>query len=160
MYLAFPTGIYLFKINNKKRKALSEICPVLTRKAPDQMWETKLWQMCHFLLFWPLSILWIYHFQCSSTSFLSLYLSIATMILHIFWISTRFPAFSRWFEVPAFPSHSSHSHPYSPHFPHFVPQFPILAFTDSLLSLQSLRICFKKIIALVKKLTFSFVSTA
>ena len=26
-YFAFPTGIYLFKINNKNRKALCAICP-------------------------------------------------------------------------------------------------------------------------------------
>ena len=38
-------------------------------------------------------------------------------------------------KAPAFPpSHSSHSHPYFPELPHFVLQFPISAFTDSLLS--------------------------
>ena len=63
----------------------------------------------------------------------------------------RFPAFPRWFSAPTFPSHFSHSHPYSPHFPHSVLQLPILAFTDSLLSLYSLRIYSMKIVALVKK---------
>ena len=47
-YLAFPTGFYLFKINNKKRKTLCEICPKLKRKAPGQMWETKFLQMTLF----------------------------------------------------------------------------------------------------------------
>ena len=44
-YLAFPTGIYLFQINNKIRTILCEICPELTRKEPDQMYETKFLQM-------------------------------------------------------------------------------------------------------------------
>ena len=48
IYLAFLTVIYLFKINNKNRKALCEICHKLTRKAPDQMCETNSLQMCSF----------------------------------------------------------------------------------------------------------------
>ena len=62
----------------------------------------------------------------------------------------RFPAFPGWFSTPAFPSHSLHSHPYSPHFSHSVLQFPILALTDSLLSLYFLRSYFRKIVALVQ----------
>ena len=46
--------------------------------------------------------------------------------------------------------------PYSPHFCHSVLQFTILAFTDSLLSLYSLRISFRKLIALVQKRTLPF----
>ena len=72
----------------------------------------------------------------------------------------RFPAFPRWFSAPALPSHSSHSHPYIPQFPHSVLQFPILAFTDSLLSLYFLSIYFRKIVALVKKRTLPFFTTA
>ena len=37
-------------------------------------------------------------------------------------------------KATAFPSHFSYSYPYFPELPHFVLQFPILAFTDSLLS--------------------------
>ena len=47
-YLAFPTGIYLFKINNINRETLCEICPKLTRNAPDGMCETKFLQICLF----------------------------------------------------------------------------------------------------------------
>ena len=77
-----------------------------------------------------------------------------------FLFPTRFPTFPRWFPAPAFPSHSSHSHPYSPYFTHSVLQFPILTFTDSQLSLYSLRIYFKKIVALVQKRTLPFFTTA
>ena len=63
----------------------------------------------------------------------------------------RFPAFPLWFSAPAFPSHFSHSHPYSLQFLHSVFQFLIFAFTDSLLSSYSLRIYFRKIVALAQK---------
>ena len=82
------------------------------------------------------------------------------------WFSTffvfppRLSAFPSWFSAPAFPSYSSHAHPYSPHFPHSALQFPILALTDSLLSLYSLRSYFRKIIAVVQKRTFPFFTTA
>ena len=72
----------------------------------------------------------------------------------------RLPAFPRWFPAPAFPSHSSHSHLYSLHFPHSIFQFPILDFTDNLLSLLSLIIHFRKIVALVQKRTLPFLTTA
>ena len=49
---------------------------------------------------------------------------------------------------------------YSPHFPHSILQFHILAFTDCLLSFYSLRIYFRKIIALIQKQTLSFFTTA
>ena len=62
-----------------------------------------------------------------------------------------FPKFPLWFSAPTFPSHYSHSHPYFPHFSYSVPQFSILAFIDSLPVLWSLRIYFRKIIALVQK---------
>ena len=83
-------------------------------------------------------------------SFLPLYLSVHLNSLHRQTDSPYFlhfhPGFlhiySCWF--PAFPPHSSHSS-------YFVPQFPISTFTDSLLSLQFLRISFKKIVTLVKK---------
>ena len=61
----------------------------------------------------------------------------------------RFPAFSRWFSAAAFPCHSLHSHSCSLHFPHSVLQFPIMAFTNSLLSLYSSRIYFRKIVDLL-----------
>ena len=71
----------------------------------------------------------------------------------------RFLAFPRWFSASSFPSHSLHSRPYSPHFPHSVLQFLILALTDSLLSLYSLRSCFRKIVSLVQKRTLPFFTT-
>ena len=64
-----------------------------------------------------------------------------------FVFSPRFSAFPCWFSAPAFPSHSSHFHPYFLLFPNSVLQFPILSFTDSLLSLYSLSIYFRKIVA-------------
>ena len=72
----------------------------------------------------------------------------------------RFLTFPCWFSAPAFPSHFSHWHPYFPQFPHSVLQFPILAFTDGLLSLYSGSIYFRKIVALVKKQTLPFLTTA
>ena len=153
-YLAFPTGIYLFKVNNKDIKTLWEICPKLTRIVPDQMFETKLLQMCSFSL---LSTLWIYHFHCFSVSFLPLYLSFHLDSLHRHPDSPQFLHFdsdSLHFHANALRSHShpiSHFHHNSPHFPHSVPQFLIFDFIDSLLSLQSLTIYFRKILALVQK---------
>ena len=76
-----------------------------------------------------------------------------------FAFSHRFPAFPHQFPSPAFPSHLLCSYPYFPHFPHSVPKFNILVFSDSLLSLQLLRISFRKIVALVEKRTLPFVTT-
>ena len=76
--------------------------------------------------------------------------------LTFFVFPPRLPVLPRWFSAAAFPSHSSDSHPYSPHFPHSVLQFPIFAFTDSLLSLYSLRIYFRKIVDLVQKRTLPY----
>ena len=97
-----------------------------------------------------------FHFRCYSILFLPLYLSFHLDSLHhhpdsphFFLFQPRFPAFSRWFSAAAFPSHSLHSHPCPLHFPHSVLQFPIMAFTDSLLSLYSLRIYFRKIVDLL-----------
>ena len=101
-------------------------------------------------------------FRCYSMLFLPLYLRfhldscITTLIRDIFCISTQIPRIPTLILRTAFPSHSSHFHPYSPHFPHSVLQFSILAFTDSLLSLYSLRIYFRKIVALVQKWTLPF----
>ena len=75
------------------------------------------------------------------------------------WFPTFF-AFPPSFSAATFPCNSTHSHPYSPDFLQSVPQFPILAFTDSLLSLKSLKIYFRKIVALVQKPTLPFVTTA
>ena len=108
--------------------------------------------------------------QSFSSSFPLLFHVISTDILKLppwfptlpLWFPTffvfppRFPAFPRWFSAPAFPSHSWHSHPYYLHFLHSILQFSILALTDSLLSLYSLRNYFKKIVALVKKPTLPF----
>ena len=47
-YLFFTTVIYLFKINNKNRKTFFKICPKVTRKASDQMYETNFLQICSF----------------------------------------------------------------------------------------------------------------
>ena len=92
------------------------------------------------LLFWLLSNLSIYHFRCYSMLFLPLYLSFHLDSPH------RHP------DSP----HFSYFHPDSPNSPYSVLQFPILAFTDSLLSLYSLRIYFRKIVALVQKWTLPF----
>ena len=81
----------------------------------------------HLLLFWLLSTLWIYYLHCCSMSFLALYLSFHLDSLHLH-------------------PDSLHSNTDSRHFTHSVPQFPILAFTDSLLGLQSLRIYSREII--------------
>ena len=136
-YLAFPTGIYLFKINNKNRTIFCKICPNLTRKVPDQMSATKFLKMRSFSI---LSALWIHHFHCYSISTATLkfppwFPASPPWFSTIFAFPSRFFTFPNWFLTPAFPSHSSHSHPYSLHFSHSVPQFPILDFTNSLLSL-------------------------
>ena len=47
-YLAFSTGINLFKIKNKNRNTLFKIWPKKTRKVAHQMCETKFLQMCLF----------------------------------------------------------------------------------------------------------------
>ena len=109
-------------------------------------------------LFWLLSNLSIYHFRCYSMLFrpLSLILCIATLMPHIFRISTQIFHLLRWFSAPAFQAYSSHSHLYSPYCPHSVLQFPILAFTDSLPSLCFLRIYFMKLVVLVQKRTLPF----
>ena len=143
--------MYLFKINEKNRNTLCKICPKLTRKAADQMCETKFLQMCSLFII-------LASLHSLNLSFPLLFYVISTAIRKFQpwfpasppWFPTffafppRFLAFTRWFPAPAFPSHSSHSHPYSPHFPHSVPQFPNL----------------KKTVALVHKQTLPFVTTA
>ena len=75
-------------------------------------------------------------------------------------------------DSPNFYTNSPHFHPDSPQcradFPHshFIPCIPlisfpkisILVFADSLLSLKSLRIYFKKVVTLVQKRTFLFLT--
>ena len=134
-YLAFPTGIYLFKMNNKSRSTLCEICSKLTGKAPDQMCGTTLLQMYSF------SIILTSHHSLSLW-FLLLFYVISTAIFTTFkfppwfptsspWFPTffafppRFLAFPRQFPARAFPPHSSHSHPYLPTLIPF-PNSPIL----------------------------------
>ena len=92
------------------------------------------------LLFWLLSNLSIYHFHCYSVLFLPLYLSFHLDCLHCHRDSQHFLYF----------------HPDSPHFRHSVLHFPILAFTDSLLSFYSLRIYFREIVPLFKNEHSSF----
>ena len=100
----------------------------LTRKASDQMRETKFLQTCSFS-----TILTSLHSLNFSFSLLYYVIS-TTRLMYPPWFPTslpwfaiffafppRFPEFLRWFSAPAFPSHSSDSHPYSPHFPPFVP---------------------------------------
>ena len=108
----------------------------------------------------------LHSIQSVNLSFPLLFYVIYSVILKFpSWFSALSPLFSTFFtfpprlHAPAFPSHSSHSHSYSSHFLHFVPEFSILAFTDSLLNLQFLRIYFNKIVALVQKRTLSFVTT-
>ena len=140
-YLAFPIGIYLLKSNNKSRKTWCKICPKLTRKAPDHMCETKYLQMCSFSII--------------LTSFHSLNLSFPLLF---YVISIAIPKFPFWFPAspPWFPAFFAfprwlHSPPYSLHSPHSVPQFRISTITDNLVSFQSLRIHFKKIVTLIEK---------
>ena len=88
-YLAFPTVIYLFKINNKNRKAMCKICP----KSLVQMCQTKVLQMCSF------SIILTY-VHSLNLSFPLLFYSISTTIIKFapwfpasphFCTSTQFP---------------------------------------------------------------------
>ena len=132
-YLAFPTGIYLFKINNINRETSREICPELTRKASDQMYETKFLQMCSFSI-----VLTCLHTLNLSFSLLFYVISTALPKFPL-WFPTSSPWFPAFFVFPlrfsAFPFHFLHSHPYSLHSPDSVPQFPNSAFTDNKLSL-------------------------
>ena len=75
----------------------------------------------------------------------------ANLIPHILRISTQIP------RISTLTLHTPHFHLVlriptlkSPHFPNSVPQFPVLAFIDSLLNLQSLRIYFREIVNLVQ----------
>ena len=157
---SFPIAIYLFKINNKNRKTLYQICPKLTRKAPGQTRETKfitLTSLQSFNLSFPL----LFHvISAAILTFPPWFLASPPWYLTFFVLPSRFSALPRWLFAPAFLPHSSHSNPYPPHFPHSVLQFPILALTDSLLSLYSLRSYFRKIVALVQKRTLPFFTTA
>ena len=122
------------------------------------MCETKFLQMCSFSI-----ILTSLHSLNLSFPllFCVIYIAILKFTLWLpasppwfptfFALPSRFPALPPWFSKPTFPSHSSNSRPYSPHFSHSIPQFLILVFTHSLLSLKFLRICLRKIVALIQK---------
>ena len=115
----------------KTESHCSKIVQGWKKKASVKYVALSFYKCSHFLLFWLLSDLWIYHFHCYSMLFLSLYLSFHLDSLHP---NPDFPRFSH------FHPHSPHSFFDSrtrisvPHFPHSVPQFPIWAFTDSLCS--------------------------
>ena len=93
MYLAFPTGIYTCsKSIIKRERHCAKYAQCWRERHQIKCWKLSFYKYACFLLFWLLSTLWIYHFYCYSTSFLPLYLSIATLIPHIFWISTQIPS--------------------------------------------------------------------
>ena len=139
---------------------MCEICPKFKYAERHQIKCVKqsFYKCALFLLFWLLSTLWIYHFHCYSVSFLLLYLSFHFDSQHRHPDSPHFSHFH-----PDSPhSHADSPNPHSlpipripalipPHFPHSVPQFLILVFTHSLLSLKFLRICLRKIVALIQK---------
>ena len=139
---------------------MCEICPTLTRKIPEQICETVFLQMCSFSIIlaslYSLNLSFSYLFCVISTAILKFSPSLSASSP---WFPTflplppRFPTFSCWF-------HSLHSHPYSQHYPHFIPQFPVSVFTESLPKLESLRIYFRKIVALAEKRTLLFVTSA
>ena len=99
--------------------------------APDQMFETKLLQMCLFSIIFTS----LHYFKLS---FSLLFYVISTYIIkfppwfpvlpawfHTFFaFQPTFPAFPRWFPEYKFPSHSSYSNHYSPHFLHYLPPIP------------------------------------
>ena len=128
-----------------------EICPKLTRKTPHWMSKTKFLQICSFSLNLIISL---------SFSLVSYVISIARLRF-----SPWFPASLPWFHITHIPCITMLIFctripiPFLT-FHSFVLQFPILAFRDSLLSLQSLRIYFTKIVDLFKKQTLPFVTTA
>ena len=116
--------------------------------------KLRFYKSAHFLLFWLLLTHWIYYSNCYSMSFLPLYLSFLLDSLHhhpdsltFFRIPTLIPCTRIIIPFLAFPLLFSA-------FPSFRSPIPILVFTDSLPSLQFLRICFSKIVALVQKVTF------
>ena len=134
--------------------------PKVRKKASGQKGETKfiiLTSLQSFNLSFPLL------FHVISTAILKLlpwFPASAPWFPTFFVFPPRFLTFPCRFSAPAFPSHSLHSHPYFPDIPHFVLQFPILAFTDTVLSLYSLSIYFRTIVALVQKRTLPFFTTS
>ena len=107
------------------------------------MCGTKFLQMCSFSIILTslnfLNLSFPLLFYVTSTAVLEFPLCPDSPLLFLIFFGylSRFPA-------PTFPSHSSHSYTYSLHFHHPIPQFPILAFTDSLLSLQILKFISEK----------------
>ena len=75
-------------------------------------------------------------FRCPCVS--TLIRCITTLIPYVFRISTQIPCIPMLILCNLILIPSSHSQPYSLDFPHSILQFPILAFTDSLLSFYSL----------------------
>ena len=120
MYLAFPTGIYTCsKSIIKRERHCAKYAQCWRERHQIKCWKLSFYKYACFLLFWLLSTLWIYHFYCYSTSFLPLYSSIATLIPHIFWISTQIPSILTLICVPHF---------------HHILDFPILILRISLIS--------------------------
>ena len=125
------------------------------------------YKYAHFLLFSLLPTLWIYRFQL-------LFHVISTDILKFpLWFPGRHSDSSHFlnFHPDSLHSHSDSSHPHSILIScistlilriSFIlfSNSPISEFTDSLLSLQSWRIYFRKIVALVQKRTLPFATTA
>ena len=106
-HLAFPTGIYLLKINSKNKNTLCEKCPKLTRKAQDQMCETNFLQMCLFYVILTslhsLNPRLFYVISTAMFKFPAWFLASQLWFSMSFAFPPRFPVFSHWFPVPAFP---------------------------------------------------------
>ena len=94
-YLAFPTG------PNSMIKTERQCAKYVQSKTKNKFCKTKcaklnFYKCAHFVLFLLLSTPWIYHLRCFPISFhflfhFTLILYIATLISHIFCISTQIP---------------------------------------------------------------------
>ena len=107
-------------MNNKNRKALCEICPKSTRKAPEQMCETKVLQIC---LFSPL-----FEFIISIAILCCFYRYTYVSAL-IPCIATLIPSHFSYFHPDSSHSHVDSPHPHS----HLIPLFPTLIVLMSLI---------------------------
>ena len=90
----------------------------------------RFYKCAHFLLFWLLSTLWIYHFHCYSMPFLPLYLSFHIDSLHRYPDS---PHFSH-FHPDSSHSHADSSHSHSspiPHIPALILRISLNPFPNS-----------------------------
>ena len=139
---------------------MCQICPKLTKKAPSQMRETKFIILTSLQSFNSSFSLLFHVISTAILKFPLWFPSSPTLISHIFRISTQIPRIPTLIlctriliSFPAFP-------PLFSAFPSFRSPISILAWTDSLLSLYSLRSYFRKIVALVQKWTVPFFTTA